>query len=269
MVKKQIADFNLRQIATSGQCFRMHMTDEDHAYLVAGGKLLEVEDLGSGEFLFSCPEDEFYGRWHDYFDLGADYSRYISSIDPGDHFLQSAAEFGRGIRILRQEPFETLISFIISQRKNIPAIQSSVEKLCRLCGSRIADDIYSFPEAHAIAELSESELSSCSLGYRAPYVREAARRVACRDLDLDAMRRLSDDELFGELTSVYGVGKKIAHCVMLFAYHRIGAFPVDVWIRRMEERYYGGRFPIEKYSGYAGVLQQYIFFYGREISKQQ
>ena len=264
MIRIQASNFDLKQIADSGQCFRMKMTGENKAFVIAGGRPLEICDAGDGCFELSCLDDEYHAFWRDYFDLDSDYEKYIKAADPADEFLTKAAAFGQGIRILRQEPFETLISFIISQRKNIPAIQSSVEKLCRLCGERIDDDIYAFPVPRAVASLSEKELSECSLGYRVPYVREAARQIAFGEKDLEAMRELPDDRLFEELVSFLGVGKKVANCVMLFAYHRIGAFPEDVWIKRIEDKYYGGAFPVDRYKGFAGVLQQYIFYYTRE-----
>lgn len=260
MIVKHIENFDLKQIAESGQCFRMNMSDDRTARLTAYGKVLDINDRGGGDFCFSCPEKEFEEIWSSYFDLETDYGRFISSIDPNDRFLLRAAEVGNGIRILRQDPFETLISFIISQRKNIPAIKASVEKLCKACGEKITSDIYAFPSAKAIYSLSEKELSECSLGYRVSYVREAAERVALGQTDLSELNGLSDGELFGELTSFKGVGKKVANCVMLFAYHRIAAFPRDVWIGRIEEEYYKGRFPESRYEGYAGVLQQYMFY---------
>ncbi len=262
-------NFDLRQIADSGQCFRMRMLKDDKAAVAAGGKQLVIDDMGGGCFEFSCSAEEYRFFWHDYFDMGTDYSAFINAVDPGDGFLKKAAAFGNGIRILNQEPFETLISFIISQRKNIPAIQSSVEKLCRLCGEKINEDVYAFPEPRAIASLSEKELSGCSLGYRAPYVREAARRVASGETDLQTIRGFTDQELYNELVSFYGVGKKVANCIMLFAYHRIASFPVDVWIQRIEDEYYNGRFPVERYPGFAGVMQQYMFFYSRENAGKQ
>ncbi|MBQ8956129.1 MAG: DNA-3-methyladenine glycosylase 2 family protein [Lachnospiraceae bacterium] len=263
MYTTHIDNFDLRQIAESGQCFRMTMQDEKTARVIAGERLLYVTDKGGGDFEFSCEKDEFDTVWYDYFDLESDYAAYIDSIDKEDQFLKSAAAYGQGIRILRQEPFETLISFIISQRKNIPAIQSSVEKLCRCCGKKTDDGIYSFPEPETIAGLSEDTLCACSLGYRIPYVRETAKRVATGEIDLEALKDCDDAELFDELITLHGVGKKVANCVMLFSYHRIASFPVDVWIQRVEETYYNGHFPVEKYPGYAGIMQQYMFFYSR------
>lgn len=263
MIRKHIENFDLCQIAESGQCFRMRMQDENTAVVVAGNKILHVFNAGEEEFEFCCDQKEFESFWYDYFDLGSDYGAYIDSIDRSDDFLLRAAGYGRGIRILRQDPFETLISFIISQRKNIPAIQASVDKLCRTCGEKIAKDTYAFPTPEAIAGLSEEELKSCSLGYRAPYVSETAKRVASGETDPEALREYNDEELLSELLSFYGVGKKVASCVMLFAYHRTASFPVDVWIQRVMDEHYHGRFPVEKYPGYAGILQQYMFFYAR------
>ncbi len=262
-MKVTINDFDLKQITDSGQCFRMHMMDDARAELIAHGRRLEIENTGNGCYEFSCDKEEYESIWETYFDLKTDYSAYIKAIDPEDSFLTRAAGYGKGIRILRQDPFETLISFIISQRKNIPAIQASVEKLCRLCGDRIEGEAYAFPKPQAISALSEDELKGCSLGYRAPYVREAADRVAKGDTDLYGLKKLSDEELMKELLSFYGVGKKVANCVMLFAYHRISAFPVDVWIERVLDEYYEGHFPTDKYPGFAGVMQQYMFFYIR------
>ncbi len=260
MIVKHIENFDLKQIAESGQCFRMNMSDDKTAQLTAFGRVLQITDRGGGDFGFSCREEEFDEIWSGYFDLETDYGRIIASIDPGDRFLVRAAGCGSGIRILRQDPFETLISFIISQRKNIPAIKSSVEKLCRTCGEKITDEIHAFPSAKAIFSLSDKELSECSLGYRTSYVREAAERVALGQTDLYSLSDLGDGELFEELTAFKGVGKKVANCVMLFAYHRIASFPRDVWIGRIEEEYYNGTFPESRYDGYAGVLQQYMFY---------
>lgn len=258
---KKIRNFDLKQIEESGQCFRMKMTDSSHAVNIAGGRIVEIRQITDDTFEFDCSEEEFNNVWYDYFDLSTDYDTFISSIPKDDEFLQKAAQYGRGIRILKQEPFETLITFIISQRKSIPAIKTSVEKLCRLCGNEITGGIYAFPEPKAVAGLSDADLASCSLGYRAGYVKKAAEAVYRGDADLSAMGILSDADLFNRLKEFTGVGDKVANCVMLFAYHRIAAFPVDVWISRIIDQYYGGKFPVGLYEGYAGVIQQYMFYY--------
>lgn len=262
---RHIDNFDLRQIADSGQCFRMKMADEDHAVIVAHGRVLEVRHIKDNAFEFDCMESDFNDIWSEYFDLDTDYGRFTGSIPESDRFLSAAASYGSGIRILKQDKFETLITFIISQRKNIPAIKASVEKLAFLCGDEISKGIFAFPSSKAIAELSDEDLRRCSLGYRAEYVRRAAVSVYHGDISLDNLCKLSDDDLFKSLTDFYGVGAKVANCVMLFAYHRIDAFPVDVWISRVIGEKYGGSFPLENYSGFAGVIQQYMFYYGRSL----
>lgn len=263
MIRKNLRNFDLAQIADSGQCFRMKMTDSEHAVVVAHGRILELRHISDNEFEFDCSDEDFKNIWNDYFDLDTDYSRFIAAIPADDTFLTEAAAFGSGIRILQQDPFETLITFIISQRKNIPAIKASVEKLAYLCGDEIADGIYAFPSPKAIADLSDEDLKRCSLGYRAEYVRRAASLVYHGDVVLSDLCKLSDSELFDVLMTFYGVGKKVANCVLLFAYHRIGSFPVDVWIQRVTDEKYAGCFPLDLYKGFAGVIQQYMFFYGR------
>ena len=163
-----------------------------------------------------------------------------------------------------------LISFIISQRKNIPAIKASIEKLCAMAGNVIKEDvdgnpIYSFPTPEKLAELSLDQLSSCSLGYRDKYVQKAAIDVASGVVDLKAFESLDDEALMEELLKLFGVGVKVANCEILFGYHRLDAFPKDVWINRVLENHYLNGFMFDKYAPYNGIMQQYLFFYSRMV----
>ena len=164
-------DFDLSKIADSGQCFRFNAVADGYS-ATALDKNLFIKSLGSGEYELDCSKDEFDGFWKGYFDLNLDYRSLRKRISKEeDEYLFAAAEFGKGIRILRQDPWEMLISFIISQRKNIPAIKASIEKLCVMAGDVIKEDadgnpIYSFPTPERLATLSLEQLSSCSLGYR-------------------------------------------------------------------------------------------------------
>ena len=269
MITIQDPDFNIRKIADSGQCFRLNPNVKGGYTLAALGRALRLTDMPEGCAL-DCAQSEFDSLWRGYFDLDTDYAAIRASVDPGDAFLRRACEFGRGIRILRQEPWETLVSFIISQQKNIPAIKVCVEALCTRYGERITGSggtLFAFPTAERLAALEESHFLACSLGYRAKYVLAAARLVASGALDLQAAGSLDDAALREALLAVPGVGEKVANCAMLFGYHRIARFPRDVWINRMEAREYGGAFPLERYPGTAGVLQQYLFYYERESSR--
>lgn len=278
MFRIQYPYLDMKKIAESGQIFRFNVYDDEYS-LVAGDKLLFIKEDGDG-YILSCSESEFEEFWIDYFDLRLDYSDFEKNIPPDDLFLINAAEYSYGIRILNQDKWEMLISFIISQRKSIPAIKSSIEKLAKTYGKKIDmqvpdfiknidknSEFFAFPTPKALADASLDDLNVCSLGYRSPYIEASAKAVYRGDIDLEALSRLDDNELLAALMSLKGVGIKVANCVALFGYHRIVAFPIDVWIKRMIDEHYDGEFPLKLYDGYAGVIQQYIFYYGRESTK--
>lgn len=263
MIDIILNNFDLDQIANSGQCFRMNKVTEHLYRLIANNRVLEIENLGNSEFRFYCDEDDLVNIWHDYFDLSTNYQFFIDSIDNNDSFLINAAKYGSGIRILKQDPWETLISFIISQRKNIPAIKKSIELLSKKYGYEIGENSYSFPSIQSLANTSVQELDTCSLGYRSKYILSTARSIDNGDIDLSKIGTLNDNDLLKSLMSLYGVGIKVANCVMLFAYHRISSFPIDVWISRILKNEYNDNFDLNKYDGYAGVIQQYMFYYAQ------
>ena len=278
MFRIQYPYLDMKKIAESGQIFRFNVYDDEYS-LVAGDKLLFIKEDDDG-YILSCSESEFEEFWTDYFDLRLDYSDFEKNIPADDLFLINAAEYSYGIRILNQDKWEMLISFIISQRKSIPAIKSSIEKLARTYGKKIDmqipdfiknidknSEFFAFPTPKALADASIDDLNACSLGYRSPYIEASAKAVYRGDIDLEALSKLDDNELLAALMSLKGVGIKVANCVALFGYHRIAAFPIDVWIKRMIDEHYEGEFPLKLYDGYAGVIQQYIFYYGRESTK--
>jgi N-glycosylase/DNA lyase len=251
-------DFDLQKIADSGQCFRLKTLEPVRFRLTAKNCCLEITERNDA-WAFDCnPED--MALWRDYFDLDADYGLYRAAVALDDAYAAAAVEFGAGIRILRQDPWETLVSFIISQRKNIPAIRACVENLCRRYGKNLGEEC-AFPTP---LDLSQArDLDACSLGYRTNYVRAAAEMVLSGELNLAAMSDLSDEDLLLELMKVPGVGIKVGTCAALFGYHRIAAFPRDVWINRIVREQYQDAFPLDRYTGFAGVIQQYLFYYAR------
>ena len=283
-------DLDLLKIADSGQCFRWKRIDMGGGpaacRIIAGSRVLFVmEGPEECTFELSCTEDEYRDIWSSYLDMDTDY-RGIRKLaaDSGDRVLSDAADAGKGIRILRQDPFEMLISFIISQRKSIPAIRSAIEKLCSKAGEKLdlkdnerkwledrgipseaGKDMFTFPSAASIVRLSPDDLSSCGMGYRAPYIERAAKGVLSGETDLDVMEKLRDEELMAGLMKIYGVGKKVASCVCLFGFHRLDFFPVDVWIERVLSKYYPQGFPFDAYKPYNGVMQQYLFFNERNL----
>ncbi len=279
-------DLDLQLIADSGQCFRWERINknEDSAIyrVIAGGRVLFTAKDRDGQLDLSCTENDFRSFWSHYLDSGTDYAKIRSSVREDDLFLRNAAETGKGIRILFQEPWECLISFIISQRKSIPAIRTCIEKLCRRAGKQlflsaeekswlsdrciplsVGEDLFSFPTAEALLKLDPGDPALIPTGYRAPYILKAAEDVLSGRTDLNKMASLNDEDLMCSLMKLHGVGKKVASCVSLFGFHRLDFFPVDVWIEKVLDNYYRDGFPFEEYSPYNGVMQQYMFYHAR------
>lgn len=258
-------DFDVKKIADSGQCFRLNQLEAGRFQLTALGRCVELTERAD-DWALDCSAAELDKLWRGYFDLDTDYGAYRAAVPEKDVYLTAAADFGRGIRILRQDPWEMLVTFIISQRKNIPAIRACVETLCSRYGEPIGTT-YAFPTPAALAGANEEALRACALGYRAGYVLAAAQMADAGTLDLSALVSLEDDQLAESLMTVPGVGVKVANCVSLFGYHRIAAFPRDVWMNRVIHEHYRGRFPLYRYKGFAGVMQQYLFYYARYEGK--
>lgn len=264
-------DFDPGRIADSGQCFRWCRTDERSWRIIAGDACLHLTSLGDQRFSLDCTEEEYGDFWQDYFDLQEDYQAIRCRIDPErDPFLWQAAEHEKGIRILRQDPWEMLITFIISQNKNIPGIRRCVEALAGCCGRTRMDaagrEYRCFPEPEAIAALSEQALAACRLGYRWKYVHAAAEAVVNGSIDLRRLKDADEETTISALTELFGVGVKVANCVSLFGLHHVDAFPIDVWMKRILAEQYPDGYPYETYSPYNGIYQQYMFAWYRHCS---
>lgn len=264
MIVKKITNFSLEQIARSGQCFRMSRREDGFFDIISGSRWMGARQSGETcEFL--CTEEEFSEFWEDYFDLKQDYGEYISRIDKEDVYLNAAVKLAGGVRILRQDIWEMIVSFLISQQNNIVRIRRCIENICEAYGNPMKNgrgEVYfTFPEPEALAGLEEDALKACNLGYRSKYVVRAARSVAEGRFDLEQLGTLPYEKAKEELLKLFGVGVKVADCICLFGLHHLEAFPVDTHISQALKKYYGDGFPMEKYRGIQGVIQQYIFYY--------
>ena len=264
MVVKKITNFSLEQIARSGQCFRMSRREDGFFDIISGSRWMGARQSGETcEFL--CTEEEFSEFWEDYFDLKQDYGEYISRIDKEDVYLNAAVKLAGGVRILRQDIWEMIVSFLISQQNNIVRIRRCIENICEAYGNPVKNgrgEVYfTFPEPEALAGLEEDALKACNLGYRSKYVVRAARSVAEGRFDLEQLGTLPYEKAKEELLKLFGVGVKVADCICLFGLHHLEAFPVDTHISQALKKYYGDGFPMEKYRGIQGVIQQYVFYY--------
>ena len=232
--------------------------------VIAGERYLEIFQNGQ-ECIFDCTEEEFEGFWKAYFDLDTDYAKYIAQINLNDTYLVNAATFGSGMRILRQDLWEMIVSFLISQQNNIPRIRRCIENICRKYGEKKenanGETYFAFPKPEALAELDEDALKECNLGYRSKYVVRSARSIVNGETNLDAIREMPYKKAQEELLKLFGVGVKVADCICLFALHHLQAFPVDTHIHQAMEAHYKRGFPKRRYKGIEGVLQQYIFYY--------
>ncbi len=251
--------FDLKQTFLCGQCFRWKETDNGAFTGIAYGRRLTLEQLADGISVSGIGEDEL-PLWRRYFDLDTDYSAYIKRFS-ADKTLKEACRLSPGIRILRQEPFETLISFIISQNNNIPRISGIIDRLCEHFGEKI-DGGFAFPTAKRLNGVTSDDLSPLRAGFRARYIADAVEKVNSGAVNFDEIDALPLDKARERLKAIVGVGDKVADCVLLFAFHKLDAFPKDVWVKRLMAEFYPNGLPICT-KGAEGVAQQYLFDYVR------
>ncbi len=269
MIKVTEKYLNLKQICDSGQCFRMREVAEKRYGITAFGTYLEIEQTEDGA-LFFCSESEFETIWRTYFDLDYDYGKIIDRIDKEDDYLLEAAQYGSGIRILHQDLWEMMISFIISQQNHIKRIKKCIETICERFGERKMDQngivYFDFPTPKALAAAREEELRACNLGYRSRYIDQTAKQVMEWG-KLEELKSMTYEQARKKLMEFCGIGEKVADCICLFALQKKEAFPIDVHIKRVLAEQYADGFPFERYRDSAGVLQQYIFYY--DLTKEE
>jgi N-glycosylase/DNA lyase len=262
------ADFEPRHIFECGQCFRFSPSGAGYAG-VACGRVLHVEKTGDSVKLWPCGEEDYRAVWHGYFDMDTDYAALLDGL-PDDEYLQASVRFGRGLRVLRQPPFETLISFILSSNNNVGRIRGLIDRLCRAFGAPLTDGFYDFPDANALAAASPADIVALGAGYRAPYIVQASRAVA-GGFGLERLACLPYQTAKKELQKLPGVGPKVADCVLLFSLGHRCAFVQDVWIKRVLRDVYGVTgsgeadpgFLRARFGAQGGIVQQYLFHYAR------
>ncbi len=261
LVLTEIENFNLGQTLDCGQAFRWNLKAENDYEGIAYGKFLHITQKDNTVTLYDTDINDYNSLWRDYFDFERNYGDIIKSFSD-NKILSDAANFGSGIRILKQDSWEALCSFIISQNNNIPRIKGIVERLCENFGEK-TEGGYTFPTAEVIANLSVDDLAVLRSGFRAKYILDAAKKVADGEINFENISAMDTDTARLELMKIYGVGAKVADCAMLYGMGKLDAFPKDVWIKRALEVLFGGNLP-ESAGKYAGIIQQYIFFYARE-----
>lgn len=276
---KNVKDFDLAQTLECGQFFHFVKLDEEDYVLAAKGYVLHVAQKEDTVIFYDTDEEEYVNVWKDYFDMDRDYSAIKKKLLEKDDKLKDAIESMWGVRILNQEFFETLISFIISQNKQIPHIKKIVADISARFGTYKGSfggvDMYTFPTIKQLTSASEEDFKELKAGFRAPYIMDAIRRNMAGQFDETELRDMDYESCVNELMTIKGVGEKVANCVSLFGLGKKEAFPVDVWIKRiMETMYFDGvdtpkdkiaAFAKEQFGELGGFAQQYLFYYGKTI----
>jgi len=266
-MKVQIKDFVPEHTFDCGQCFRWERQPDGSFIGVANAQAVRISSEGENVIIDGITEADYESFWKRYLDTDRDYCEIKKAVSINET-MEKAVSFGSGIRILRQDFFETLISFIISQRSSIPKIKSSVKKLCELYGEEIlfkGKTYYAFPTPEKIVSLSEEDVRALGVGYRAPYILKAAKAVANGEIDAKLLEKGDTESARKALLSLYGVGDKVCDCVLLFSLGKYDLFPADVWIKRVMSEEFdsadaksAGEAQFGLYSGFA---QQYLFYW--------
>ncbi len=278
VVLEGVRDFQLPHIFECGQCFRWN-EEEDGSYTgVALGKVINLRKEGENVYFHNTNLEEFKGIWHRYFDLDRDYGEIKNRLSNIDDTMKISTEFGHGIRILKQDEWEILISFITSANNRIPMIKKAIEALSENYGEYIGEyrgkKRYSFPKPKALYNLTLDDINFKGIGFRGKYILNAAKFVVDKEVDIYNLKNLTTNEAREELMKFLGIGPKVSDCIMLFSMDKDDAFPIDIWVKRIMEYFYVQegtslkkiqKFAQEKFGGLAGFAQQYLFYYAREL----
>lgn len=285
IVVKDVRNFELAHIFECGQCFRWNKQESGTYIGVAFGRVIEVQKQGEDIIIFNTNEEDFKNIWSNYFDLYRDYSD-IKSVLSKDSILEKSVAFGHGIRLLRQDQFELIVSFIISANNRIPMIKKAIEKISLKYGSELeykGNKYFAFPTIEQLSKATEEELEKCGTGFRAKYIKDTVDKIykntVIKDndydekFDIDWIKQQEDEICHKELQKYMGIGPKVADCIMLFSMQKYSAFPVDVWVKRAMIYFYLApdvslkkirEFGINKFGELSGFAQQYLFYYARE-----
>ncbi len=261
IIFENIKSFDLQQTLECGQCFRFNKLPDDSYDIVALGRAVNVKYSDNTLTITNASESD-RALWSDYFDLSLDYESIKDSLSQLHPVLKEASSYAGGIRILRQEPFEALITFIISQNNNISRIKGIIDRLCTNFGEKIDDTHYAFPTPERLASLKVDDLAPIRAGFRHRYIIDGAKRVHNGEVNLFSLYTLDYNLAQQELRKILGVGTKVADCVLLYGFHRLEAFPLDVWMKRAMSTLFDDMDP-SLFGQYGGIAQQYIFHYSR------
>lgn len=265
LVLKNVECFDLALSLDCGQAFRWKQNGSGIWHGVVGNLPLDVEQKDDEIIFYNTSVDEFENVWKKYFDFDRDYKKITDSFSSDEYLLSATTEF-YGIRVLNQQPWETVCSFIISQNNNIPRIKGIIDRLCENFGEKLTDNDYSFPTAQKLSNLEVQDLAVLRAGFRAKYILDAAKKFSTGEVDLDKIYSSPIENGREELMKISGVGPKVAECALLYSFEKTQAFPVDVWVKRILSELYPNGMP-ECIGEYGGIAQQYLFHWRRNSER--
>jgi len=278
IILEDVKDFELPHIFECGQCFRWNKQVDGSFTGVAFSKVINLKKENNKLYFDNTNYNEFMDIWYNYFDLDRDYGTIKEKLSNLDETMRTSVKFGHGIRILKQDEWETLISFIISANNRIPMIKRAIEALSENYGEYIGQykgkKYYSFPKAEDLYQLDIGDIEFSGIGFRGKYILNAAKLVANKDIDIYNLKNKDTNEAREQLMLFPGIGPKVSDCIMFFSMDKDDAFPIDVWVKRVMEYFYVPEgtslkkiqsFAQEKFGNIAGFAQQYLFYYAREL----
>lgn len=278
IIVDKVKDFEPKHIFECGQCFRWDKEEDDSYTGVVDGKVINVKLEGETLILDNTNLEDYKNIWHEYFDMDTDYSIIKAELAKMDEHLNNATQFGSGMRLLRQDTFEIVISFIISARNSIPMIKRSVAFLSTALGKEIGEykgkKYYAFPTPKALSHAEQQILIDSKVAFRKGYIKDTSYIQHSLQTDLYKLKNLPTDMARRELMLLPGVGPKVSDCILLFGLSKYDVFPVDVWVQRVMHEFYLDKevkdlkkireYGIDLFKDKAGIAQQYLFYYARE-----
>lgn len=277
-----VTKFSIQQIAESGQTFRW-IKDKNGGYTgIAFGKIINVIQEEDKIIINGANEEDYEKIWKNYFDMDRDYGLLINDFKGKDIHLDNAILYGEGIRILNQDLWEMIISFIISGNNNIPRIRKSIDLICERYGDFIEEiegtKHYKFPTPEQLSVATVEDLRKCGVGYRDSYIYKTTKAITQKQVDLELIKDMDLDNARIELKKLTGIGDKVADCVLLFSCNKTGTFPIDTWVKKVLTEYYGlektgtkevNSFAREYFGEHCGIAQQYLFYYIRNSKSKK
>lgn len=262
LILKDFDCLNLENTLFCGQAFRWKKTEDGIFTAVVKDQIIRARQDGNDIIFIGAENEKEKNLIENYFDLKRDYAKICEQLSIDESFQTAYKEY-KGIRILRQDSWEALCSFIISQNNNIPRIMGIIDRFCHKFGEKIYDENYTFPSYQSLKGVTAEDLAPLRAGFRGKYIADAVEKLNCGEINLEEIEKMPIEQARQELCKIKGVGAKVAECTLLYGFGRMEAFPVDVWVKRIMAEMYPDGLP-EIFKGNEGIAQQYLFHWRRQ-----